>query len=193
MAAPALTSRDCAVQSLAAIGNWRRFEPAIEAIFFAASGRTFTTCPERLSFRERWLGRYLERWPELAFVLLASPQHGRAAEPAVVGYLVGCLDNPAQSPIFSDLGYFQDLAPECARFPAHLHINLAPSVRGLGLGGRLIEAFAAAARQAGAPGLHVVTAPDARNVGFYRRQGFVEAARASWNGKTVTMLGRPLH
>lgn len=160
---------------------------AVEAVFFEASGRTFEPGPERDAFRERWLGRYLERWPELAFVLRAHALNRRIA-----GYLVGCLDNPAESPLFADLPYFETFAPLCARYPAHLHINLAPAFRGQGAGGLLIEAFAAVARRRGAPGLHVVTGAGARNVGFYGRAGFIEAGRTSWNGHDVVFLGRPL-
>ena len=179
------TQEPIAVQSLASLGDWRRLEPQIDAIFFEASGRTFVTGAERDAFRERWLGRYLERWPELAFVLLTS-------DCQVAGYLVGCLDNPATNPLFADLSYFQDFAATCEQFPAHLHINLASEYRGGGLGGRLIEAFAAAASAAGAPGMHVVTSPSARNVGFYARLGFTEAARTLWTGKPVVLLGRVL-
>lgn len=180
------------VRPLTSFDDWRSLEPQLEAIFFEASGRTFAPGPERDAFRERWLGRYLERWPEWAFVLVAEPASGPACPATIAGYLIGCLDNPASSPLFADLPYFQDFAAICARFPAHLHINLDPTIRGQGHGGRLIEAFACAARAAGAPGMHVVTAPTARNVSFYARLGFVEAARTAWNGKPVALLGRLL-
>ena len=161
---------------------------AIEAIFFEASGRTFAAGPERDAFRERWLGRFLERWPELAFVLEAATQ----LQPEIAGYLVGCLDNPAQSPHFADLAYFQAFADVCARFPAHVHINLDPRFRGMGHGRPLIEAFARAARAAGCPGAHVITGADARNIGFYAQVGFEEVARTTWNGHGIVFLGRPL-
>ena len=157
-----------------------------ERIFFEASGRAFEPGPEREAFRERWLGRFLERWPELALGLRDD------ATRHIVGYLVGCVENPALSPHFADLDYFREFAPLCSRFPAHLHINLDPDYRGRGHGQQLIEAFAGLARARGAPGMHVVTAAEARNVGFYARAGFHEAGRTQWNGRTIVMLGRGL-
>lgn len=161
-------------------------EADLERIFFEASGRTFEPGAERDAFRERWLGRFLERWPDLAFGLV-DPIDRR-----VVGYLVGCDENPAASPHFADLAYFQDFAALCDRFPAHLHINLDAPYRSRGHGQRLVEAFAAMARGRGAPGMHVVTAAGTRNVGFYARAGFDEVGRTQWNDRTIVMLGRGL-
>ena len=78
------------------------------------------------------------------------------------------------------------------RFPAHLHINLARRFRNRGIGARLIEAFAEIARQAGAPGLHVVTGRAMRNVRFYERCGFVERGSTRRNGRELVFLGRQL-
>ena len=157
----------------------------VEAIFFEASGRDFEPGPERDAFRERWLGRYLQDGSDA--VLLALN------EGSVAGYLVGAVDDPAEQERFADIGYFRtDFRALCRRFPAHLHINLAPAFRGLGLGARLIEAFATHAAAAGAPGMHVVTAEAARNVRFYERTGFAERGASLFNGRRVVLLGRPL-
>lgn len=158
----------------------------LDAIFFEASGRTFVPGPERDAFRQRWLGRYLQGGTDI--VLLALDVHG-----TVAGYVAGAIENPAPQARFSDIAYFRtDFADLCRRFPAHLHINLAPEFRNRGIGARLIEAFAAAARAAGAPGLHVVTGEGMRNVRFYERCGFAEHGRAMWNGGTVVLLARSL-
>jgi GNAT superfamily N-acetyltransferase len=158
----------------------------IEAIFFEASQRTFAPGPEREAFRERWLGRYLRGGSDVVLLALAG-------EKRVAGYLLGALENPAEQPRFADLAYFRtDFAELCRRFPAHLHINLAPGFRSRGIGGRLIEAFAVRAAAARAPGVHVVTGEGMRNVGFYRRCGFLQRARAHWNGRVVVFLAREL-
>lgn len=163
--------------------------PALEEIMLEASGRTFKPDPERDAFVERWLGRFLAHDPDKVFLLLArSP--GEA--PVLAGYLVGATDNPARAKRFADLSYFRDFANQCDRFPAHLHINLAPTYRGGGLGRRLIEAFADHARGLGSPGVHVVTAADARNITFYSRCGFVPVGRSLWNRRSIVMLGRTL-
>ena len=157
----------------------------VEAIFFGASGRTFAPGPERDAFRERWLGRYLDGGDE---VFLALGPDG-----TVAGYLVGALQDPATQPRFDDIGYFRtDFAHLMRRYPAHLHINLAPAFRSRGVGARLIEAFAAVARAAGAPGMHVITGEGMRNVRFYERCGFAEHARTTWNSRTIVFLARGL-
>ena len=166
--------------------DWDALIPAIDAIFFEASGtKAFADAQIRAAFRERWLGLYLAAWPE--FVFLARDRAGTLA-----GYLIGSVVNPAPDVRFDDIGYFKTFADACAAYPAHLHINLAPACRGQGLGARLIGAFARDARRAGAPGLHIVTGKGARNSGFYRQQGFSVIAETRWNGNTVIFMGRRL-
>jgi GNAT superfamily N-acetyltransferase len=159
----------------------------VDAIFFEASGRRgFASGEDRAAFRERWLGRYFRGGSDV--VLVAEDGQG-----TVAGYLVGALEDPAGQDRFADIGYFRgEFRGLCRRYPAHLHINLAPAFRNRGIGARLIAAFAVRAAEAGAPGMHVVTASDARNVRFYARFGFFELGRAPWNGRQVVLLGKSL-
>jgi GNAT superfamily N-acetyltransferase len=159
--------------------------PGLEAIFFAAAARPYPPGPEREVFRERWLGRYLSHDAKHLFVAL-DPGGG------VAGYLAGALDDPAKAPRFRDIAYFETWAHLTARFPAHLHINLAPQARNHGLGRRLVEAFCAHAAAHGAPGVHVVTAEAARNVRFYTRAGFTRQSTLPNDGKPLVFLARPL-
>jgi len=158
----------------------------IEAIFFETSGRQdFDSEAARAAHVACWLGRYLTHFPGESFVALA-------ADGAVVGYLLGCLEDPARSPLFSDLSYFAAFAHLTASFPAHLHINLTAARRNEGIGARLIEAFAEHAADAGAPGIHAVTGEGARNNRFYLACGFRLLAATDWNGKRIAFFGRPL-
>jgi GNAT superfamily N-acetyltransferase len=158
--------------------------PALDAIFFEASARqSFADPAERAAFRECWLGRYLTSYPGSAFLALAP-------DGMLAGYLVGCLEDAARLPVFADIEYFRAIAAETSRYPAHLHINLRPRSRGVGLGQRLIAAFAAHAHAAGVAGMHVVTARGMRNISFYRRCGFHEAAAVVIAGRELVMLAR---
>jgi GNAT superfamily N-acetyltransferase len=158
----------------------------IDAIFLETSARPPPPGPEREAFRERWLGRFMRGGTDVVLVALAG-------EDTVAGYLVGALEDPAPQERFADIGYFRThFADLTRRFPAHLHVNLAQPFRNRGTGARLIEAFADVARQAGTPGMHVVTGRGMRNVRFYARCGFVERACAPWKDGEVVFLGRLL-
>lgn len=157
----------------------------IDQIFFESSNtKTFPSEAARAAFRERWLGRYLTHDP--AFAFLAQDGSGR-----IVGYIVGTVDDPAQTPRFADIPYFAALSAQTERYPAHLHVNISPEFRNRGIGGRLIDCFIANAEAAGAAGVHVVTSAGAANVIFYNRKGFEEVARAGTGGGLV-FLARSL-
>lgn len=163
-----------------------RAEAELDAIFFASSAtQSFADDATRAAFRHRWLGRYLAHYPEWAFVALDRDGH-------VAGYVVGSIVDPARTPLFDDISYFQALAPLTARFPAQLHVNVSERARSMGLGARLVARFAEEAAQKGVPGVHVVTAHGMRNIAFYERIGFLERGPVSWNGRELVMLGLDL-
>ena len=171
---------------LTGLSDRRAAEAAIERIFFAASGtKSFASAGAREAFRERWLGRYLVHDAGHAFVALDGARR-------IVGYLVGCLDDPARTARFGDIGFFAGFAGLTARYPAHLHVNLDESARGAGIGGLLVEAFCEQVRAAGLPGVHVVTGRMARNIGFYERLKFFERGSTAFNGHEVVLLARDL-
>lgn len=158
----------------------------LDDIFFESSAtRDFPSEEAKSAFRERWLGSYLTHDKDCSFLALTDTG-------SVVGYLVGSLTDPALDQRYAALGYFTTFAPWTARYPAHLHINVASQYRSCGLGARLIGAFAAHAASFGAPGMHVVTGKGMRNVQFYVKNGFDCVAEAEWNGRTVVMLARKL-
>jgi GNAT superfamily N-acetyltransferase len=158
----------------------------VERIFFLSSSRkTFPSDAVRAEFQERWLGRYLLHDRAHAFV-------ARAEDGRIAGYLIGSLDDPAQTDRFDDIGYFAEFADLTDLYPAHLHINLDADWRGRGIGAKLIEAFAAHAAARRTSGLHIVTGGGARNVGFYRRCGFEPLRELSWEGSQILFMGRKL-
>lgn len=170
----------------------RSLEAGIDRIFFDASAtRSFTDADARAAFRERWLGRYLERFPQW-FYVVTDADAGSGDSARALGYLAGCLEDPARSPLFADIGYFDDLRDLTARFPAHLHINLAEEARSRGIGTALIERFCIDAQAAGSCGVHVVTSASSRNVTFYNRCGFSEVRRFASGAIENVMLARAL-
>ena len=65
-------------------------------------------------------------------------------------------------------------------YPAHLHINLLPHLRGVGVGRRLMDRWLGAVQDMGARGAHLaVGAANRRAIRFYRACGFREMEQPS--------------
>jgi len=141
------------------------FAKQLDEIFFTSSAsQTFAGEAARTAFRERWLGRYLDHDRDWFYVAVRGDR--------LAGYLAGAIDDPARAARFSDIAYFKVIAEETAKYPAHLHVNVAEGARSGGIGSRLIAAFLADLRQAGVGGVHLVTGHNSRNIPFYHRNGF---------------------
>lgn len=166
--------------------NFARVDQEVEAIFFATAARKeLASVGEREQFRHCWLDRYVYRY--LCECLVARADDGSA-----VGYLVGANEDVASVPAFGEIAYFRVFAKECAAYPAHLHVNVKPGWQGRGIGRRLVEAFCAHVKRQGVPAVHVVTAADAANLGFYERTGFAPVRRRRVEGRALMLLGRRL-
>jgi GNAT superfamily N-acetyltransferase len=165
--------------------DWRNVLPEIDTIFFATSAvQTFRDDHHRASFRMRWLGKYLEYFTGSFFI-------ARDDDGTIAGYLAGCLENPALTPVFKDFGVYRIFAPLCDTYPCHLHVNVHAHFRSRGVGSALMQAFVTDARDHYAPGLHVVTDRGA-NVQFYERNQFRTLGATRWSGKDVLFMGRRL-
>jgi GNAT superfamily N-acetyltransferase len=172
------------IAPLKGLPDWRELLPQAEEIFFSSSAvKSFADEAHRARFRERWFGRYLDRYPESFLVALD-------ANGAAIGYLAGCLEDPRKTPLFADLAYYGAFGPLCDTYPAHLHINVAEAARSKGVGAALIEAFAAQVARAGLPGLHLVTDQGNRNVRFYEKNGFKVLATTLSHNIPVVFMGR---
>lgn len=186
MLTPPDHSPKIAIHRYVEVASDKGLAAGLDDVFFRSSNtQTFASAGARDAFRERWLGRYLDSYPQWSYVALT-------ADGRVAGYLAGCLDDPARTPPFSDNAHFAIFADLTAQFPAHLHVNLATEFRGGGIGSTLVERFCGDAREAGAGGVHVITSRGARNVGFYTRNGFVERGVTGEGAAEVVFLGRTL-
>jgi GNAT superfamily N-acetyltransferase len=103
--------------------------------------------------------------------------------------VIGCPVDVRQVPCFSDIAYFAAFGDMLDAYPAHLHVNVAPDWQGHGIGRALVRRTIAACREAGARGVHVVTAADAPTIGFYEACGFGEVARRNGPHRPLIMLG----
>lgn len=121
---------------------------------------------------DRWRER--QWWPALRerFPLGSVPEGSRDEQ--LISWAL-------HAPISRDAGLVSE-------FPAELHIDLLPTLQGLGCGRRLMDTALAALEARGVPGVHLgVSSVNERAVGFYRHLGFVELDRGPgvvWFGKT---------
>ncbi|WP_019584895.1 GNAT family N-acetyltransferase [Deinococcus apachensis] len=185
---------------------------AYETAFFGESAERFFPC--RPLFAALWVAPYLRPGAGgVGFVALWGEE--------VVGYILGSVDPgrytlaiAAQVPgLFRQLlrgqlpGAWPSLTyllrsvrygvphPPADRYPAHLHLNLLASARGLGAGGALLDAFLAELRARRVPGVQLsTTRRNVAAVGLYTRRGFREwAARRTplwtpWTGQPEEQL-----
>lgn len=155
----------------------------VRSIFFESSTKKeFKDQAERDAFEWKYLGFYLAHYPELAWV---------AAGEKVLGYCIAASvsDTPELYAIQPHLRVF---AEHFSAYPAHLHINLSSEARGQGLGGKLIEACSKALKERSCSGLHIMTAPDARNRHFYLRLGFQFQTELAFKGSPILFMGKKL-
>jgi GNAT superfamily N-acetyltransferase len=158
-------------------------EEALAEIFFAtATRKDFASLAEREAFQHRWLDRYFYRYRATTF-------YARDPNRRPIGFVVGCPADVRQVPCFSDVAYFQVFADLLDRYPAHLHVNVAAEWQGQGIGRALVARAIAACQSSGAKGIHVVTAADAPNLGFYEKCGLARVAQRAHGGRTLLMLG----
>ncbi len=165
-------------------------QSGIERIFRDTAANWPEDAATAAAFKQLWLDQYLHHDRDLVTLALVHPTP--TSENDVLGYIVGCRIDPATSPRFSALSYFQDFAAHTRAFPAHLHINLAARARGQRIGAHLVEALCRRLKSDGTSGIHVVTGRQQRNVGFYTRLGFIERARAPRGTSEVLLLARVL-
>lgn len=160
---------------------------AYQTGFFGQSaGRYF---PDEKLFAALWAGPYFQGAGAACYVAEAGGE--------VVGYVLGAPDHrgyrwalgrvvarwlgssrPTRRTLAS-LRYlgraarFPSPHASWAAFPAHLHLNLLPEARGLGLGRGLLEVHLAALEGLNVPGVQLSTTTENRAaLGLYRRLGF---------------------
>lgn len=82
----------------------------------------------------------------------------------------------------------QSPADIVAQYPAHIHMNLLPRLRGQRIGSRLLELWVDHARTQGVSGIHLgASASNAGGIAFWNRAGFARLREdgAVWFGMTL--------
>ena len=82
---------------------------------------------------------------------------------------------------------------DLARYPAHLHINLAEELRGRHAGQLLMEKFLEQCRAEGVTGVHLISRADNHDAhGFFERIGFTRLGGDAETPEGSRIYGRPL-
>lgn len=155
----------------------------VREIFFESSSRkVFASEEERQSFFYKYVGIYLEHYPQFAFV---------AVEHRVLGYVLGAplTNDPALLKVQPHLALF---GAWFEIYPAHLHINCHVDARGKGLGKRLVERLEKLVKAIRINGLHIMTGVDAENKNFYLRLGFQVETVQNFHGSEILLMGKKL-
>ncbi len=73
------------------------------------------------------------------------------------------------------------ILPELKKYPAHLHIDILPSMQGKGCGKKLIETFETYLQKKNVPGVHLGVSSENKNaIGFYQKLGFEIIDEKDW-------------
>lgn len=154
--------------------------PYVQQICIETAGSGFNETPLRKRAAVAAFCRYfITRCPECCFVavreddvpvgyILCTPSFGRwcryAPEQFLSGFPFGFLWS---------LGSMLGAVPYLKAYPAHLHINLLPPYRRMGLGRQLMYALEQALRQQNCPGVSLcVNQQNHGAMGFYESCGF---------------------
>ena len=171
-------------QSINVINNHKELLTQVESIFFEASSKKeFTSLEHKAAFFQRWCGDYIKNYPEEFFVMTEDGH--------LLGYLSGCSDSRISLQCLSVPG-LEVFSDQFEDYPAHLHINFHATARGRGLGSELIKTYESYLRNKNVKGLHLITSPEALNVSFYRRLGYIHEVEREFKGMQLLFMGHIL-
>lgn len=161
----------------------KKFLPEIREIFFESSTKkTFKDEAEKEAFFYKYLGFYLEHFPELCLV---------AVDKKVLGYVV-CSPESNLSDLVKLQPHLKNFERYFNKFPAHLHINCHADSRGQGIGSKLIVETEKKLGAMNIKGLHIMTGNDAANQGFYKKLGFNFQVVEDFQGSHILFMGKEL-
>lgn len=161
--------------------------PLIREIFFlSADPRNVSEDPvKNEAFFEKWTGYYFKYCPE--WILLAWKDH------KLLGYIMCETDSARALPYYESrnptYSLFKDQFDE---YPAHLHMNSHPEARNQGVGAAMVAELVRRLKAEKVGGVHLITSPAQRNVGFYRKNDFDFELQREWRGFPLLFMGRKI-
>lgn len=139
----------------------------VEEIFFESSTKKdFTSQKERDEFQWKYLGYYIQHFPELCWIALEADK--------VLGYLV-CAPETDTQEFYLIQPHLLKFKDQYERFPAHLHMNMHFESRGKGVGSLLLKHCFKELKTRRVNGLHILTGKDSKNREFYLKLGLTHA------------------
>lgn len=162
-------------------------DPAVQKelreIFFESSTKKeFKDVAEKEAFFQKYLGFYLEHYPELAWVAMSDK---------VLGYVVVSPESNSEE-LTKLQPHLKTFDSECEKFPAHLHINCHSDSRGLGVGSKLIHKVVQTLKKNNIKGLHIMTGLASKNRSFYKKLGFSFEVERNFHGSSILFMGKSL-
>ncbi|PIP95615.1 MAG: hypothetical protein COW00_00555 [Bdellovibrio sp. CG12_big_fil_rev_8_21_14_0_65_39_13] len=156
----------------------------LKNIFFMSSSvQSFKDEESREHFYQRWLGQYLDRFPDWIWLALLNNK--------IVGYIVASPDSLSILNDFKIPG-MELFEEHYSRFPVGLHINVDSQARGMGVGEKLISKLSEECQIRKLPGLHAITSAGDRNNHFYRKNNFLFEYEAPFKGHRLLFMGKSL-
>ncbi len=154
------------------------YSRVVDIFWETSARREFSSTLEKEKFQQQYLDDYLTQ-----IALVYETQ-------TVAGYVVATLDTLGMREKWPlHLNLFEDLY---ARYPAHLHINLASGLRGQGVGSQLLAALEKVLGEHKCTGVHLITSGAARNVSFYLQNDYSHKVERLWNDHPLLLLGKTL-
>jgi ribosomal protein S18 acetylase RimI-like enzyme len=148
-------------------------------IFFETSTKkTFATAEEKEKFHYKYVGYYLEHYPELIWI---------ARRDRTLGYILGSPQS-TQPELLKIQPHLEKFKGFFTLYPAHLHINLSAASQGLGLGSKLVAKLKNELESFKIHGLHIMTGPESENRLFYQKLGFTFQVEKD----SILFMGLPL-
>lgn len=165
-------------------GNKILHKQQIKDIFVSASSINFKNDEEKNDSFKKWTDYYLENHPEWIYIAVKGGQ--------CVAYLMACPVSADAESLFHEFKSYDLFKDQFGKFPAHLHINTHESLRGLGIGAKLIERLCSDLKIKDTEGLHIITSPDSKNVRFYEKLGFSFHLQRDFKDFKLLFMGKDL-